>query len=240
MEWFRLGFPVFMLIAPAGGVSLWCCLTGVEGARRVLLPTLLAVVGFASVTAAVGPYVYRQTWYTNLWSMGGFFALFWGFGMPIIQGAFKALPVAPRIVSLKPGRMELFRGAFAWPFAAWAAIGASLVWAPGPVWAKLLCAGMGLIGLIVLRVVMPIMAQEPEPTGGADPIGLADQQRIFRRKRMLLMYVLMVVLNLFVAAMPWLGISAAFAGGLIGLSGGLFGVWADARRYLLRKELSMT
>jgi hypothetical protein len=99
---------------------------------------------------------------------------------------------------------------------------------------------MGLVGLIVLRVVMPIMAQEPEPTGGADPADLADRQRGFRRKRMLLMYALMVVLNLFVAALPWLGGSGAAAGCLIGLAGGLFGIWADARRYLLRKELSMT
>ena len=240
MDWFHLGFPVFMLIVPAWGIGLWCYLTGVEGARRVLIPTLLAVVGFAGVTAAVGPDIYRQEWYGTLWAMGGFFALFWGFGMPILQGAFKALPPAPRVVSLKPRRMELFRGAFVWPFAAWAAIAGSLVWAPGPVWMKLLCAGMGLVGLGVLRVVMPLMAQEPEPTGGADPVGLADRQRVFRRKRMLFMYVLMVVLNLFVGAMPWLGISAGFAGSLIGLSGGLFGVWADARRYLLRKELSMT
>jgi hypothetical protein len=134
--------------------------------------------------------------------------------------------------------MEFFAGAFVWPFVAWAAIGASLVWAPGPLWAKLLCAGMGLVGLIVLRVVMPLMAQEPEPTGGADPGGLADRQRDFRRKRTLLMYALMVILNLFVTGMPWLGGSGAWAGGLIGLSGGLFGVWADARRYLLRKELA--
>ena len=240
MEWFRLGFPVFMLIAPAGGVCLWCYLTGVRGMRRILLPTLFAVVAFVVVTALAGPSAYRQPWYTNSWSMGGFFTLLWVFGMPILKGAFRALPEAPRTVSLKPRRMELFKGAFVWPFVAWAVIAASLAWAPGPLWMKLLCAGMGLVGLIVLRVVMPLMAQEPEPTGGADPEGLAERQRGFGRQRTLFMYVLMVGLNLFIAAMPWLGNSAAFAGGLIGLSGGLFGVWADARRYLLRKELSMT
>ena len=244
MEWFHIGFPALMLIMPAGSIALWCYLTGVRGLTRTMIATAVALAGFALSAVLLGPDVYRQSWFRNLWAMGGFFVLLWGFGMPVIRNAFQALPEAPRTISLKPRRVELFRGAFVWPFVAWAILSASLIWAPGAAWARCLGAGLGLLGLVLLRVVLPFMAQEPEPTGGPDPEGLAERQREFRRQRTLFMYWLMVILNLFVTGMAWLGLSGAWVGAvggsMIGLAGGLFGIWADARRYLLRKELAST
>jgi hypothetical protein len=231
-----------MLIAPALYVGWWCAWTGVRGNLTPLLgATLLALVGFGASSLLLGP---ETPGHAQVWGICGFFVLFFPFGMPVVRRAFAGLAELPRGAALRPRRAELFRGAFVWPFVAWGALAAATV-----LWTSsrpLLWLGpaLGLFGLVLLRLVLPWVAREPEPLGGPDPEGLARAYAAFRRRRVLTMYWMFVILSLCVTgswgafaglAAGWIG---AILGTLIGIWGAAFGTWADAQRYLLRRQLS--
>jgi len=243
MFWFHVLYPAFMLLCPALFLGLWCYLTGVNGMRPILVATLVAVSAFALCVLLLPSVVTANFLFVQAWGMGGFFALLWGYGIPVIRRAVAELPDAPRVVSLRPRKVDLSRGALVLPFVAWLLLAASLLFAPQRSWLIWIGPAVGLIGLLVLRRVLPYVVQEPEPSGGSDPEGLARRQAEFRRTRTHTMYWMMVLLNLLCTAMGWLGGEAgawigAGAGCSIGIWGAAFGTWADARRYLLRKELA--
>ena len=194
--WFAFGFPLFMLVSPVLFIALWCYLTGVWDLRRMLLATGVVLALYGGGVALLGTDVARQQWFWQPFAMGGFFVLIFGFGVPVVRRAYAALPEAPRVVSLQTRRVELFRGAMVWPFVAWLLLTASLLLAPQRHWTIWLGPALGLVGLALLRVVLPSMVSEPEPGGGADPAGLARRQAKFRRRRTRTMYWMMVVLNL--------------------------------------------
>ncbi len=245
MSWFDVLFPAGMIVTPALFMGLWCYWTGVGGMRPILLATLVALLAFGASSYLLGPELAGTQLHRMLWGMGGLFALLWGFGVPMIRRAVGGLPELPRGAVLKPRHVELFRGAFVWPFAAWAVL-AGGIFVAGPrtpfVWVFPAC---GLLTLFVLRWSIGLKVAEPEPLGGPDPEELARQYAAFRRRRVLTMYWMFVVLGLLVTS-GWLafptGAHAAWIGSIggcaIGVWGAVFGTWADAQRYLLRRQLS--
>jgi hypothetical protein len=241
MEWLYIGFPSFMLIAPALFTMLWCLWTGVRGTLPLLLATLLMLLGFGVSASVADP----SNWLHYMgWGMGGFWALHFGFAMPLMRRANLQWPELPRGASLKPRKVELFKGAFVWPLVAWAVIAAATLIVAGDrplVW---LAPALSLVILVSLPKLMRTLVAEAEPLGGADPGGLAERYEAFRRRRVRTMYWLQVTLALFVAGGWYLlpeqtgAWAAALGGTALGIWGALFGTWADAQRYLLRRELA--
>lgn len=239
-----LGFPLFMLAGPLLMLLLWCGWTGVRG----VLPTALATVGFLvayGVTSLLlsDDVVTSHSYYWP-WGMVGFYLILFLVAVPTIHRAFSALPVAERGASLKPRRIELFRGAFVWPYGAWAALTAWVVLAKGGNPVAWLGPILGLVGLLILKPCLKASVREPEILGGEEPERLAAQYAAFRRRRVCFMYWLNIALLLCVtgawglvadARGGWIG---GMLGAAIGLIGCIFGTWADAQRYLLRRQLS--
>lgn len=242
--WFYVGFPALMITMPGAAVVFWCLLTGVRGCLPVLLATLLVLVSFGVSAYTLGPSVAAHPLHTQLWGMGGFLVLLLGLALPFIRKAFGRLPEPPRGASLRTRRLELFRGAFVWPYVAWAALTASLLFVDRPpiLW---IGPGFGLVFLLILRPCLTFSMREPEPLGGPDPAAVEERWAAFRRRRVRVMYWLTVTISLLATSgwlialgehrATWVG---AILGPLIGVFGGFFGVWADAQRYLLRRQLT--
>jgi hypothetical protein len=106
----------------------------------------------------------------------------------------------------------------------------------GPLWWLGPLGGLG--ALLLLRFTLRLSVLEPEPLGGPDPTGLERRYALFRRKRVRGMYWLMVVLALVLTGGGRVALGGSILGAVIGLWGALFGTWADAQRYLLRRQLS--
>jgi len=241
MRWFHIGFPAVMIVAPALFTLLWCLWTGVRGTRRLLLATLVLLLGFGASAYVADP---SYSLHYMGWGLGGFWVLHLGFAMPLMRRASLEWPELPHGASLKPRRVELFKGAFVWPLVPWAVIVAVTLIVAGDrplVW---LHPAGSLVILLFLPRLMRTLVAEPEPLGGADPAGLAQRYEVFRRRRVRTMYWLNVILALFLAGgwhvLPartgaWAG---ALGGTVLGVWGALFGTWADAQRYLLRRELA--
>lgn len=241
MQWFYVGFPALMIVAPAVFTLLWCLWTGVRGVLPLLGATLVMLLGFGISAYVADP---SNGLHYMGWGMGGFWVLHLGFAMPLMRRAALEWPELPRGASLKPRRVELFKGAFVWPLAVWAVIAAATLAVAGDrplVW---LHPAGSLVILLFLPRLMRTLVAEPEPLGGADPVGLAERYEVFRRSRIRAMYWLNVALALFLAggghilpdqAGAWAG---ALGGTVLGIWGATCGTWADAQRYLLRRELA--
>jgi hypothetical protein len=241
MTWFHIGFPALMIVLPALFTLLWCLWTGVRGTRPLLLATLVVLLGFGASAYVADPA--HRAHYMG-WAMGGFWLLSLGFTMPLMRRASLNWPALPRGASLKPRRVELFRGAFVWPLVAWAVVAAVTLIAAGDRPLAWLNPALSLAMLLFLPRWMRALVAEPEPLGGADPAGLAKRYEAFRRQRVRIAYGLAVTLALFLAG-GWIALPArtgawagALGGSALGLWGALYGTWADAQRYLLRRELS--
>ncbi|MDH3591524.1 MAG: hypothetical protein OER88_06580, partial [Planctomycetota bacterium] len=208
--------------------------------------TLVAMLGYGASVFLFGVEIASRPPHPQLWGMGGFFVVFLVLVMPWVRASFAALPEPkPGVASLKPRRLELFPGAFVWPYVAWAGI---VVW--------LIVRGMrhpagwvgpplGLLGLLVLKPCLMATVREPEPLGDRAPEDMEKIYRKFRRRRVVCMYALAVLISLGATmgwalspSAQWAGAAGALTGSLIGVYGGLFGVWADAQRYLIRRELA--
>lgn len=241
---FAVIFPALMTVAPAAFLALWCAWTGLRGMRRTLLATLACLVAYGAYAAAMpAGTVASSALSMMLWGLVPCFGLCWGFVVPTIRAAVAALPPVPRGARLATRRIELPRAAFVVPLAAWAALAAATA-LRGDGWLAWVGPAAGLLGLAALPIALRFAVLEPEPLGGPDPTALAREYDAFRRRRVLGMYALFVVLNLSVSAATFLpkgtsgGVAGAAAGSILGLSGALFGTWADAQRYLLRRQLS--
>ncbi len=241
MQWFYIGFPALMIVAPAVFMLLWCLWTGVRGALPLLTATLVMLLGFGASAYLADP---SKGLHYMGWGMGGFWVLHLGFAMPLMRRAALEWPALPRGASLKPRRVELFKGAFVWPLVAWAAIAAVTLVVAGDRPLAWLNPALSLLMLLFLPRLMRTLVAEPEPLGGADPAGLAERYEAFRRRRVRTMYWLCVAGALFLAGawhlLPdrtgaWVG---ALGGTMLGIWGATFGTWADAQRYLLRRELA--
>lgn len=235
---FHVYYPPMMILAPAAFVGLWCWWTGVRGLLPMLLATLGVLAGWGVCAWLWGP----SPLITNLFALGGFFGVFFGFGLPLVRRSFKDLPEGPRGASLKPRELRLFRGAFVWPYAVWAALTAWMFLAGSLARLAWLGPLLGLVSLLALKPVLRATVMEPEPLGGPDPDGLAAAYARFRQRRTRAMYWLCVSMALFVTA-SWGAFFGVFWGGavlgpMVGAFGALFGTWADAQRYLLRRQLS--
>ena len=55
MAWFHIGFPALMIVAPALFTLLWCLWTGVRGTRPLLLATLAVLLGFGASAYVANP-----------------------------------------------------------------------------------------------------------------------------------------------------------------------------------------
>jgi len=241
MVWFYVVFPALMIVAPALFTILWCLWTGVRGTRPLLLATLVVLLGFGASACVANP---AHPAHYMSWAMGGFWLLHLGFAMPLMRRASLDWPALPHGASLSPRRVELFRGAFVWPLGAWAILAAVTLIAAGDRPLAWLNPALSLGILLFLPRWLRALVAEPEPLGGADPDGLAQRYEVFRHNRVRMMYWLIVTLALLVTggwyALPtetgaWAG---ALAGSAVGVWGALYGTWADAQRYLLRRELS--
>lgn len=241
MQWFYVGFPALMIVAPAVFTLLWCFWTGVRGALPLLTATLVVLLGFGASAFVADPS--RGLHYMG-WGMGGFWVLHLGFAMPLMRRTALEWPQLPRGASLEPRRVELFKGAFVWPLVAWAGIVAVVLTVAGHRPLAWLNPVISLVILLFLPRLMRTLVVEPEPLGGADPVGLAERYAVFRRRRVRRMYWLQVCCALFLAggwiALPdrtgaWAG---ALGGTVLGIWGATYGTWADAQRYLLRRELA--
>ena len=241
MRWFHIGFPALMIVAPALFTLFWCLWTGVRGTQRLLLATLAMLLGFCASAYLTDP---ASSVHYMGWGLGGFWILHLGFAMPLMRRASLQWPDLPHGASLKPRRVELFKGAFVWPLVAWAVVAAVTLIAAGGRPLAWLNPAISLAMLLFLPRWMRALVAEPEPLGGADPTGLAERYESFRRHRVRTMYWLAVVGALFLAG-GWIALPAptgAWAGALggtaLGLWGASYGTWADAQRYLLRRELA--
>ena len=241
MAGFYVVFPALMIVAPALFTLLWCLWTGVRGTRPLLVATLVILLGFGASAYVADP-AYPAHYMG--WAMGGFWLLHLGFAMPLMRRANLDWPVLPHGASLSPRRVELFRGAFVWPLGAWAILAAVTLIAAGDRPLAWLNPALSLGILLFLPRWLRAVVAEPEPLGGADPDGLAERYEVFRHSRVRTMYWLIVTLALLVtggwSALPnengaW---AAALAGSAVGVWGALYGTWADAQRYLLRRELA--
>lgn len=246
MSHFRLFFPLIMLSTPALFIVLWGWLTGAPGILRPLLGSLAAIAAYGVCIPLVGWDVVMSSWYSQLWAMGGFFVVFLGFGMPWVRASFAALPEPqPKAASLRPRKIELFPGAFAWPYVAWAGLVAWMAWKGMPKPIAWVGPAIGMIGLLIVRPCLEASVREPEPLGGPEPERIAARYEQFRRRRVYGMYWLTVVIALF-STISWTaafhprfgGIFGGLAGAAIGMYGALFGAWADAQRYLLRRQIA--
>jgi len=241
---FQLLFPASMIVMPALLFGLWCRWTGVRAARPILVATLALLAGYAALAFLATDLVLRSQPLRTAFSLASFMGLIWIFAVPGMRRAVAALPPAPRAASLRRRDVTLPRFAWSAPAAAWAAIVAwlALGGARSPLW--WVGAVVGGVGLVLLRVLLPRMVLEPEPLGGPDPEALARRYEEFRTRRVRGMYWLMVPIQLLVAASGALPITSTggaiggLLGGFGGLLGALFGTWADAQRYLLRRQLS--
>ena len=231
---FHVWFPPMMILAPAAFIGLWCLWTGVRG----ILPLLLATLGVLGLWGACALLFGPGQHVTMPFAVGGFLGLFLGLAMPLVRRAFAALPDGPRAASLKPRELRLFRGAFVWPYAAWAALTAWMLLAGGKGPLPWLGPLLGLVALLILKPCLRACVMEPEPLGGTDPEALAARYAAFRRRRTLFMYWMCVTIALFATASWGTSLAGAVAGPLIGMMGALFGTWADAQRYLLRRQLA--
>ncbi len=235
---FAVWFPAFMLVMPAMGLVFWCWLTNLRLPLRPMFVTLIALLLFGLSSWLLGPAHAAHPWHAQLWGMGGFFLVFFVFVFPYIRRTFDALPEPEGVATLRTRKLELYPGAWVLPWVAWSVLvvaiamrGVGLLGWLSPV--------LGGVSLLVLRPLLRFGVREPEPLGGSDPEALAARYVVFRRRRLGFLYVLFVVLALFVTATPLMwGWKPVIVGPVIGLSGGLFGIWCDAQRYLLRRQLA--
>lgn len=245
MTGFEVLFPALMLAAPALFIGLWCHWTGAGRMLPTLLATLAALILWAAA-ACFAPGIAAAGGFRTPFAMGGLLAIVWGFGVPAIRRALAELPATPTAASLRRREVRLPGAAWIVPAVSWAGITAwlALGGARMPLW--WLGSLLGLGGLVGLRALLPRMVLEPEPLGGPDPEGLARRYEEFRDRRVRGMYLLMAPLLLCVSAVgalpagPAGGVIGGVAGASIGVLGALFGTWADAQRYLLRRQLSGT
>lgn len=235
------------LAAPLVFVEFWCFLTGVRGSGRLRLATLLALALYGGAVLAFGKDALARPPVPTLVMLAGCWGLLWGFGVPLLRSEFQALPAAPRSATLRPRALPLSTSAFVAPAVAWAAIVAALVVLGPPPPLAWIGPVLGLVQLLVAKPLLRVGFYEPEPLGGADPAALAGRYDAFRRRRIRGLYALLVTMSLSVTASAglfflappqgslggWIG---GFGGAAIGLLGALFGTWADAQRYLLRRE----
>jgi hypothetical protein len=240
---FHAFFPVAMILAPAAFFGLWCGWTGVRAMRPVLVATLLALLAYAAYAVAVPPALLETSPIFFGWALVPFPALCFGACVPAMRRAFAALPPAPRGARLATRRVELPRGARAAPLALWVGIAAAAAarGAPPIAW---IGPALALLGLLLLPFVLRAAVLEGEPVGGPEPARLERLYEEFRRKRVLATYALFAVLHLALAATAFLprdasgGVAGAVLGSTLGVAGALFGTWADAQRYLLRRRLA--
>jgi hypothetical protein len=235
------------LVSPLLFVELWCLWTGVRGAGPIRVATLVALALFGGVVFLVGKDAIARPPVPTLVIMGGAWTLLFGFGVPLLRREFRAIPEAPRSASLRPRTLPFGPAAFRLPLLAWAAIVAALVVAGPPPPLAWIGPALGLASLLLAKPMLRIGLYEPEPLGGPDPAALADRYAAFRRTRLVGLYVLVVAMSLVMTASggvfllaresdPWTGWAGGLGGACIGLLGALFGTWADAQRYLLRRE----
>ena len=166
------------------------------------VPFFLNVSGDAQVHLAIAenfararPFQYNPQGEIVVASTSPFWTIMLAFGFPFIRKHMRELPAVPRGASLKPRRVELFPGAWVWPFVAWALLTVLVFvgeWRPltwlGPL--------LGLGALVGARYGLRYVVLEGEPLGGDDPEALARQYERFRKRRVKTMYWLMVVLVL--------------------------------------------
>ncbi len=239
MNTFAILYPALMIAAPALFVGLWCLWTGVRAMRRILLATLGMLIAFALSAWLLGPERTRHPLHFQLWGLGGLMLLVWGFAVSDIRRAFAALPAAPRGASLRPRQPDLFPGAFAWPGFAWISLVVWLAMRGGMTLLLWIGPALGGATLVATRLLLRLAAIEPEPLGGRDAESLARRYGEFRRRRVRGLYWMSVSLALLVTAGPLLpSMGSAIAGTALGVLGALFGTWADAQRYLIRRQLS--
>ncbi len=229
---------------PALFVVLWGWLTGAPGVLRPLLGCLAAIVAYGVSVWAFGLEIASSSVHSQFWSLGGFFTVFFVVAMPWVRASFAALPELARpAATLKPRRLELFRGAFVMPFVLWFALVAWLAARGMPQPLAWIGPAVGLLGLLLLKPCLQASVREPEPLGGADPDCIAERYAAFRKRRVYGLYSLTVIISL-VSTVSWTaafyprwgGVAGGIGGATIGMYGALFGVWADAQRYLLRRQ----
>lgn len=235
------------LVTPLAFVELWCLLTGVRGTGRLRLATLGALAIYGGALALYGKEALAHPPVPTLVMMGGCWSLLLGFGLPLLRREFRALPDVPRTASLRPRTLPLGPTAFLWPLGLWAALVAALLVVGPPPPLAWIGPALGLLSLLAAKPMLRIGLYEPETLGGPDPAALAQRYAAFRKTRILGLYVLIVAMSLVMTASagafllhPATGSLAGWAGGiggaLIGLLGAFFGTWADAQRFLLRRE----
>ena len=244
MTWLYVGLPAAMIASPMLFMGLWCHWTGVrEGFLRLAVVTLATLSAFAGSAWLFWPEGTHTQLHLMFWSMGAFLLVLWGFGVPMIRNAVRALPEVDPAASLRPRSVELFPGAFVWPYLVWAGLVAWMLLSMEFRWVHLLGPALGLLSLLLLPPMLRLAAQEPEPLGGDNAASLAAAYAKFRDRRVRTMYWIFVFLALGVSG-AWhvLPLHPAWSGSLfgvvIGCWGSLFGTWADAQRYLLRRQLS--
>lgn len=244
MTWLYVGLPAAMIASPLLFMGLWCYWTGVrKGLLRLAVVTLGTLLAFAGSAWLFWPEGTHSQLHLMFWSMGAFWIVLWGFATPMIRNAVRALPEVDPAASLRPRRVELFPGAFVWPYFVWGGLVAWLLLSMEFRWIRLLGPALGLVSLLLLPKGLRLAAQEPEPLGGDNAESLAAEYAKFRDRRVRTMYWMFVVLALGVSG-AWHvlplhpGWSGALFGVVLGCWGALFGTWADAQRYLLRRQLS--
>lgn len=238
MSAYDLLYPALMTVFPLLFLGLWHWWTRAADLRALGVATLAALLLFGLI-AWLLPGLAGHPLFTSFWSMGALMALLWIFAIPAIRRAFAALPAEVRTASLKPRRVELPLAILAAPWAVWLGLVLWMLGHGGHGARAWIGAGAGLLTLALTSICLPAMVREPEPLGGPDPEALARRYEQFRRRRILTMHVLMSALALFVTASGTRlsgGEAAGLGGALLGVAGALFGSWADAQRYLLRRQ----
>jgi len=243
-SWISFATPAFLIAATPLFMVLWAYWTGMwRGVGRMVVAAL-ALLGVFTLASFLAPGWLQTNFLFNFaFGFGGLWALLWGIWIPAMRRALADLPELPRGALLKPRRLEFFKGAFVWPYVAWAAIVAWQFASGDRAWFVWFGPAAGLVGLVMLRPCLRLGVQEPEPLGGPDPEGLARRYEEFRRRRTRTMYWMFLALSLFVTGTwrvfplhpGWLG---AILGVGFGIWGALFGTWADAQRVLLRRQLA--
>jgi hypothetical protein len=233
-------------VLPLALLELWCAWTGAGERARTRWLTAAVLGALLAAWALLGSSALARPPAPTLVTMAGLWIPLLGGVVPAIRAAVASLPEAPRQASLRPRVLPFGPVAFVLPVVAWAAIVFAVALAGPPPPLAWVGPAVGLALLVPLRRMLRFGLYEPEPLGGADPSALAARYDAFRRTRIRGLYVLGVGIPLLAtaSAAAWLlpgapglrGWAGGIAGAAVGLAGALFGTWADAQRYLLRRE----